>query len=155
VRSDIERKRLVGLDETASSGSQPGEGAYTDQAKGHVYARLIEIVEGLLAAGFDVIVDASFLRQTERQRFAALADRNGVPFVFVETIADDAELVRRLQERATGNGSASEADTDVLSYQYENSDPLTVGERKKAISIATDTVIDASRIIKALTRITG
>jgi len=60
-----------------------------------------------------------------------------------------------LQERATGNGSASEADTDVLSYQYENSDPLTVGERKKAISVATDTVIDASRIIKALTRITG
>lgn len=151
VRSDIERKRLFDLDETASTDSRPGRGIYTEQATAGVYARLIETAERLLEAGFNVIVDASFLGQTERRLVAALADRLSVPLVFVHTSANDAELVRRLQGR--GAGDVSEANTEVLQHQYENADPLNAAEQEQTVFVATDTDVDPGHIIKSLKRI--
>jgi hypothetical protein len=153
VRSDIERKRLAGLDETAGSDSKPGAGIYTDRARGDVYATLIDIAEGLLEAGFNVIIDASFLGQADRKLPAALAGRQGVCFAFVSTSADEAELLRRLQERAKSSKGASEADVDVLQFQFRHSEPLNSGERKKTVFVGTDKIVDAGRIIKALKRI--
>jgi predicted kinase len=152
VRSDIERKRLVGLDETASSNLQPGQGMYGDRARADVYQRLIEMARRLLEAGFNVIVDASFLRQSDRQLFAALAERLDVSFVFVDTNADNAELERRLKKRTIAGKNASDANIDVLRYQYDHSDPLTVAERKKTVFVATDSALDTGHVIKSLRR---
>jgi len=150
VRSDIERKRLLGLDETANSDSKPGAGIYTDHARGDVYAKLVEIAEGLLEAGFNAIIDASFLRQADRKLPAALAGRQGVFFAFVSTSADEAELLRRLQEREKSGKDASEADADVLQYQFRNSEPFNAAERKKTVFVGTEKKVDAGRIIKSL-----
>lgn len=150
VRSDIERKRLLGLDESANSDSKPGAGIYTDRARGDVYAKLIEIAEGLLEAGFNVIIDASFLRQADRKLPAALAERQGIFFAFVSTSADEAELLRRLQEREKSGTDASEADVDVLQYQFRHSEPFNAAERKKTVFVGTEKMVDAGRIIKSL-----
>ncbi len=150
VRSDIERKRCLGLAETASSESQPGGGAYTVRARANVYASIIEIVDGLIEAGFNVIADASFLKHADRQSLEAVANRSDLTVVWIDASADNDELLRRLQHRAAARDDASEADTGVLDYQYKHADPLTAEELKHAIFVATDHQVDPGAIIKSI-----
>lgn len=150
VRSDIERKRLFGLNETASSHSGPGEGIYTEGAGRNVYGAVLDASESLIDAGFSVIVDASFLRRADRQALVALARRKGASYVFVETHADRVELERRLQSRRKQGGEASEADLAVLQHQFEVAEPLTQEEKKRCLPVSTDADVDIGQVIKAL-----
>jgi len=152
VRSDIERKRLLGLGEMASSDSKPGQGAYTDFARSGVYERMVEIIEGLLGTGYSVIADASFLKRSDRELVMALAERNDVPLAFVDTSVDNDELVRRLQDRSSASDDVSEANTRVLQYQREHSDPLDSTEHKRTVFVATDERVDAGAVIKKIKR---
>lgn len=155
VRSDIERKRPLALDEFDSSESKPGSGIYNNRSRTGVYEQLIETAEFLLDAGYSVIVDASFLGLRDRQSISALAREQGVGFSFVHTSADRRELISRLGMRATTGQDASEADSEVLNYQYENADPLNAAERAQTVFVATDEVVDPGRITKVLNRIQG
>lgn len=150
VRSDIERKRLFGLDETASSQSKPGEGIYADRSSTRVYEKLIETAEGLLDAGFNVIIDASFLRKEDRQVLATMARRTCVAKVFVETIAGRRVLEQRLRQRRTEGRDASEADTEILNLQLDAADPLGADELERTVSVPTDGTVDADQIIKSI-----
>ncbi len=150
VRSDIERKRYLGLAESASSQSQPGRGAYTARARADVYAFVMEIIDGLIDAGFNVIADASFLLRTERQLLEALAGRKDAALVWIDVSADNEELVRRLRHRTATRDDASEADTGVLDYQHEHVDPLTAAELKHTVFVATDRQVDSGIIIKSI-----
>ncbi|MGI9248471.1 MAG: AAA family ATPase, partial [Woeseiaceae bacterium] len=152
VRSDIERKRFVDPDEAAGSDLKPGEGMYSDRARAGVYENLIETAGCLLDAGFNVIVDASFLRLRDRELVFDAADRRNVSFAFVDTHADNAELERRLKKRATAGKNVSDANIEVLQHQYDHSDPMTAAEREKSVVVETDTDVDAGHILKALKR---
>ena len=62
IRSDVERKRLHGLSALESSRG----GIYGQEATLRTYARLHELAQELLSAGYPVIVDAAFLKRDER-----------------------------------------------------------------------------------------
>ncbi|MGB5335902.1 MAG: AAA family ATPase [Woeseiaceae bacterium] len=147
VRSDIERKRLLGLEETASTESAPGAGIYSQGVKQRVYSRLLELAGELLKSGFHTIVDAAFLKKTERADLAALAVRAGVPVVLVSTAAGDTELRRRLDLREQAHADASEATVAVLNLQRRTCDPLNVAEQIKVIPVSTDREPDADEIV--------
>src|SRR5690606_2008790 len=72
ARSDLERKRLAGLAERAASGSPVGGGLYDATGTARTYARLEAIAQEGLAAGFDWIADATFLRAADRERVRRL-----------------------------------------------------------------------------------
>jgi hypothetical protein len=150
VRSDIERKRCLGIAESASSQSQPGRGAYTARARAGVYESMMNIIDGLIEAGFNIIADASFVMRTDRQLLQALADRKDAAMVWIDVGADDGELVRRLRRRADTGDDVSEADTEVLDYQYEHADPLTAAELKHTVFVVTDRQVDPGAIIKSI-----
>ncbi len=150
VRSDIERKRLFDLDETASSQSEPGEGIYADRTSTLVYEKLIETAEELLDAGFNVIVDASFLRKDDRQILARMARRNGVATVFVDTKAGRSVLEQRLRQRETEGRDASEADTEILNFQLDVADPLAADELERTVCVVTDGTVDTDLILKSI-----
>ncbi len=149
LRSDIERKRLSGLEETASSDSGPGAGNYTDSSNLAVYSRLFAAARGLLEAGFNVIIDASFLKRRDREALVSFTASHKVRHVFVSTSANSAELTRRLQSRGASGGDASEADVAVLDYQRQTSDPLG-DETGPVIRVATDVNVDTDDLIKAV-----
>ncbi|MDX2411884.1 MAG: AAA family ATPase, partial [Woeseiaceae bacterium] len=155
VRSDIERKRRLRLAEMASRESQPGQGAYTVRARADVYEFMMEVIDGLIKAGFNVIADASFLTHTDRQLLEAIANRNDVAVVWIDASANNDELVRRLQHRAAARDDASEADTEVLGYQYKHADPLTAEELKHTVFVETDRQVDPGAIIKSITNVTS
>jgi predicted kinase len=111
---------------------------------------MMEIVDGLIEADSNVIVDAAFLMRRDRQLLEALADRKDAAMVWIDVSADNDELVRRLQHRTATGDDASEADTGVLDYQYKHADPLTAEELKHTVFVATDRQVDSGAIIKSI-----
>ncbi|WP_111497964.1 bifunctional aminoglycoside phosphotransferase/ATP-binding protein [Marinobacter bohaiensis] len=135
LRSDVERKRLFGLDPLASSRSGIGQDMYSPEANQRTYDRLVELASRLLSAGLPVIVDAASLRVAERQRFAGLAEELGMPFLLVDCIAPE-ELRRKwVRERAA---DASEATEALLEEQKKWVEQLTEEERSHTVYVHTE-----------------
>jgi predicted kinase len=113
VRSDVERKRLYGLDPLARSVAL-GLDIYGAQATLRTFERLRACARDALLAGYPVIVDAAFLRGAERRSFEALAAEFRVPFTILDCRATPATLRRRVAERDAAGTDASEASLAIL-----------------------------------------
>ena len=152
VRSDLERKRLHGLDAGARSGSAVGGGLYDARANERTYARLAEVGAADLRNGFDAIVDATFLRRSERDAFARLAARHGAPYAILDCTAPEDVLRRRIAARAAEARDASEAGLEVLDHQLAEQDPLADDERRATIQVRTDEPLDVPELLTTLGR---
>lgn len=137
LRSDVERKRLFGLDATARTASALGGGIYDPEATRSTYARLAELARLVIAAGWPAIVDATFLRSTERAAFRSLARELAVPVVFVSCTAPDSELRKRILAREQARSDASEAGLPVLARQRDASEPPSREEARDTITFDT------------------
>jgi predicted kinase len=135
LRSDVQRKRLFGLDRTASSGSNFDGGIYTTGAHLLTYAHLRETAEMLLRAGWSVIVDAAFLKHADRDDFRSLAQELGISFGILAPQASSDQLHERiLRRRATGL-DVSEATPEVLEQQMMVFEPLGHDELPLVLSV--------------------
>jgi aminoglycoside phosphotransferase family enzyme/predicted kinase len=123
IRSDVERKRLFDLQPLANSGSGPGQGIYTRSAGERTYRRLAELAQCVLAAGFPVLVDATFLEREQRQIFRVLAANIGAPFILLSCSADPDTLRARIETRRARGGDAAEADSAILERQLSHYSP--------------------------------
>ncbi len=139
IRSDVERKRLHGMHALARTDSLAGSGIYGDAATARTYERLLRHARSIAGAGLPVIVDATFLRQTQRAAFHALAVELGVPFAILNVTATPAALRARVSARAARGGDASEATLAVLEAQIENCEALTDGEMRYAVPATNGT----------------
>ena len=63
MRSDLERKRLFGIPRLAFTRNPVNEGIYTPEASVQTYHMLEANARSMLLAGFNVIVDATFLQE--------------------------------------------------------------------------------------------
>ncbi len=125
VRSDLERKRLHGLEPSQGSESGIDAGLYDAVANEQTYDCLARHCETGLRAGFNMIADASFLRQRQRQRFCDLAEALQVALFIIDCSAPAATLRKRIQRRAMDPQHVSEADLPVLDHQLAHFDPFT------------------------------
>ena len=124
LRSDVERKRLAGLDALAHSGGGINEGLYTQETSRRTYAQLAQLADGLLEAGWPVIVDAAFLERWQRDLLREIAQRREVPFRILDIQVDHAILRERVGLRSALGTDASEADLRVLQHQIKTALPL-------------------------------
>jgi aminoglycoside phosphotransferase family enzyme/predicted kinase len=132
LRSDVERKRLHGLDATAPAPAEPGGGIYGERASRDTYERLATLAAGIVALGYPVIVDATFLRRADRDRFRALAGAESVGFQVVACTAPDEVLRARAAERVRAGHDASDAGLAVIEAQKVLLEPLGADERMHA-----------------------
>ena len=116
LRSDIERKRLVGLPAALRSNSAVARGLYAREMTIAVYEHLADCAADTLSGGYTTIVDATFARAEDRMRFRNLALRLGVSFCIVYCHAPRRLLERRIIERRRRR-DPSEADIEVLHWQ--------------------------------------
>ncbi len=114
IRSDVERKRLLGLKPLADSHAIKGSGIYSAEISGRTYEHLHDRTREILASGYSVIVDAAFLQENYRDRFRKLALSMSIPFVIVSMRATAATLKSRIMLRRNHENDASEADIAVL-----------------------------------------
>ena len=124
LRSDVERKRLAGLSGTERSGAPLNEGIYAANSHGLTYDHLLEQARRLLRAGWSVVVDATFLRRTDRDAFSALARECHVAFSILAPQATPKQLRERILARQALGQDASEATLDVLAQQMRTLEPL-------------------------------
>lgn len=142
LRSDVERKRLFGLDPLETTEAGVGEGIYTHDATERTYARLAEQAGRLAAAGEAVLVDATFLDRRMRARLRETAEARGVPFTILHATAPQSVLEERVRKRQAAGRDASEADIDVLRAQLEQADPLTEEEQHHTVRVDTTEPVD-------------
>jgi len=137
VRSDLERKRLMGLSAGARTGSAVGQGIYTASMSQRTYERLAGIAERALHQGFSIIVDATFLKRREREWFGQVAAAADARFAILDCAAPPRELRRRIRARSEARQDASEATLDVLEQQLASEEPLSPSERRASVRVDT------------------
>lgn len=128
LHSDIERKRM--FNELTDR--------YSEQSKQEVYDCLLRKADTLLQAGMTVIVDASFLKAGNRDRFCKLAHSRAVPFAIAVIAADLETMEKRLEERKQRDDEASDADVDVLMKLKDIREPLTEAEKSFAVEFVNE-----------------
>ncbi|OYW39871.1 MAG: aminoglycoside phosphotransferase [Hydrogenophilales bacterium 12-61-10] len=135
LRSDVERKRLAGLDALACSGSGIGQDLYAAGATRRTYAHLAQLAGTLMDAGWPVIVDATFTARWQRDQLRETARSRGVAFRILDFPVDVATLRERILQRARAGNDASEASLAVLQHQLDSEDPLTEDEQADRVRI--------------------
>ncbi|HEX9168550.1 MAG TPA: AAA family ATPase [Roseiarcus sp.] len=140
LRSDLDRKAMFAVDETAHLPAS----AYSSEVTRDVYRRLLDKARAALRAGQAVVLDATFATAFERSVAAATAAEVGAAFAGLFL---DAPLATRLMRIASRRGDASDADADIARRQ--TAEPL--GERGWAALGAAGNLSDTTSL--ALSRL--
>jgi uncharacterized protein len=155
LRSDVERKRLFGMPAEARSRSSPGGGIYSEDAGVRTYAQLAALAARVVASGYPVLVDATFLSGAQRRRFRELAAELGVPCVVLHFDAPLDVLRERVARRAALATDASEADVAVLESQLARFEPPGRDAAEPVLRVPTDGGPDWDALLPELDRMTG
>ena len=147
IRSDVERKRMFGLDAEQDSGSTVEQNIYTQDATNRTYDHLEDLAQEIILADFTVIIDASFLKVIHREQFRQFASKHGVPFLMLHCDASSDALRDRIVQRMKSQHDPSEADLGVLQHQLETQEEITSEERNhvKIIS-STETILSPDEL---------
>jgi uncharacterized protein len=137
LRSDLERKRLAGIDALARSGSAPGGGLYGELQTAAVYERLEHCAAEVLGGRAMVIVDANYGQRRQRAALAQLCRLMNVPLVVLQCQAPLSLLRQRIGARLEAARDASEADLAVLERQLELREPIEPAEGLTVIKANT------------------
>ena len=146
LRADVERKRLFGLAPEDPSTGVPG-GIYAEATSDRLFAGLLATARELLADGWPVLVDATFIRLERRAPFAALAAELRVPWCVLAFEAPPALLRERVAQRQAQGGDASEAGLAVLESQLAHAEPLNAEEAARAVRIDARQAPDWPRLL--------
>jgi len=97
---------------------------YADAENATVFKCVDGLVDGLLADGHRVIVDATNLMARYRAASVGVAERRKVPIVFVRVTADDAAIRARLAQRRLARAPDDHSDADVGIYERMRDRPF-------------------------------
>ncbi len=147
LRSDVERKRLFGLEPLARATPDRVD-LYSADASRRVHERLLAGARAVLRGGFPAIVDATFLRAADRAAFRQLAREEGVAFAILDCRADAATLRERIVARQERGADPSDATLAVLAQQRATDEPLDPAERACAIEVDTGAAPDVAEIVR-------
>ncbi len=135
IRSDVERKRIFGLPIFEAIEIQKVPEVYSAVATQRTYNFVVDITQRLLSSGYSVVVDATFLKQWQREMFGKLATKSQVKFWIVEFHADVKTLQTRIQSRVACGTDPSDATVDVLAAQLQEIESLTPWEQSRCNSV--------------------
>lgn len=136
LRSDIERKRLFG-EQPDSPEAQIASGIYSEDASQATYQRLHQLAQHGLQAGFPVVIDATYLKASQRQAACSIAEETGAPFLILDCHAPDAVIASWLEQRQKEGRDPSDATLEVIQAQHASRDPLDETERVHSMRVDT------------------
>ena len=132
ISSDIERKRLFGIQSTERVSNSQKQRLYSPQLSQQTYQHLQVLADQLLSFGVSVIVDATFLKAQHRQPFYELAKNRGLKcktlYIEVKEQADVQTVKQSIEQRLHLNSDPSDADVAVMLNQLKVIEPPTLTE---------------------------
>ena len=117
-------------------------GNYDFDDKMQVYNEMIRLMKEGMDGGKNVIVDATFYRQSIRDKFAEAANSRKQPILFIEIKAND----KTIRERTSKKRKESEADYEVYQKLKSTFQPLT----EKHLTLYSDEVSINEMLDKAI-----
>lgn len=144
IRSDVERKRLFAI---APEDHAAPASLYGAEASEQTFSRLEALAVSILAAGFPVIVDATFLKRSLRERFLAIATARGAPGLILSLQVDPQILRARLAQR---HADVSDANVAILEAQLARQESLTPVERQQTLSVDAGQAFDVPGLLQRL-----
>lgn len=149
LRSDVERKRLFG-EQAEQAAGQLEQGIYASEASQKTYAHLHQLAGIILRAGFPVVIDATYLKQAQRQAAAEVASDTGVPFLILDCNAPDAVIASWLAQRQADQSDPSDATLEVVAAQCASRDPLTGEELLLSKRVETNESGSLDELVKQI-----
>lgn len=129
LRSDVERKRLAGMEATdRPTNDDHTQSLYAPATTRRVYERLATLARTVLAAGTSVVVDAACNTRSQREVLAVVAREAGVPLVWLDFDIPPDAVLARVTRRQAANSDASDASADVVRAQLAAREPITAEE---------------------------
>ena len=142
LRSDVERKRLF---------PAAGEAElYSGAATLTTYSHLHQHAAAILLAGFPAVLDATYLKQAQRQAAHAVAEQTGVAFLILDCHAPEAVIAAWLAERQAEGHDPSDATLEVIRAQEAGREPLNDAELTHSGRIATHEVASLDSLIERI-----
>ncbi|WP_213880667.1 AAA family ATPase [Pseudomonas sp. dw_358] len=148
LRSDIERKRLLGDQSPEHQGLH--DGIYSSDASTATYQRLHYLADIVLHAGLPVVIDATYLRHEQRQSAANVAETTGVPFLILDCNAPDAVVASWLSQRQAEGIDPSDATLEVVESQRASREALTPEEALLAKRVETHESDSLDKLVKQI-----
>lgn len=121
VRSDIERNFLC-----------DGKMSYEQNITDKVYKNLIDKAEVITKSGFNVILDATYLKKSQRSDVQSFAKANNCNLIILKITSDLDTIKSRIKSRTN---DISEATVDVVTSQINSIEPLDEEEQELCIEI--------------------
>lgn len=143
LRSDVERKRLLP--------DADKKRLYNSDASRQTFERLHTLAADLLGAGFNVVLDATYLHHKWRDAARAVAEQAKVPEVILDCHAPDAVIERWLEQRQAEGTDPSDATLDIVHSQMAGREELNAAEQAIAVRIDTDQADSFARLAAAIT----
>ena len=147
IRSDVERKRLFGIQPEQGVEVGHGEGIYNAEATRRTYDRLAELADIIIDAGYSVIIDAAFLRFDQREPFRKLAAEKKVSYVIVELNTTVDTLRQRIRDR---KDDVSDANLAILEKQISVCENLHGNELVNSVTVNTENDIDIQSLVEQI-----
>lgn len=123
ISSDVTRKRLAGIPETEHRFEEPSSGIYSPEFNAKTYDAIFEQALELLKSGYPVILDAAFLRRSERTRAVTMAEELGADVFMLECRLAPETTRKRLLSRL-GEVSASDWRWEIYEKQTDWFEPV-------------------------------
>lgn len=142
LRSDVERKRLFPTADEAE--------LYASATTLATYNHLHQHAADILQAGFPVVLDATYLKQAQRQAAHAVAEQTGVPFLILDCHAPEAVIAAWLAERQVEGRDPSDATLEVIHAQEAGREPLSDAEQTHSGRIATHEAASLDSLIERI-----
>jgi len=150
LRSDVERKRLFNLHATDKSESDVGKGIYNLEASEKTYTKLYTLADHILRNHWNVIVDATFIKQEYRKKFLQLASEHRAGFVILDCCADVETLQQRITARAQDASVISEANLQVLQQQLTANQSFSNDELPYVVTIDTEQSLNPDTLVSKI-----
>ena len=135
VRSDVERKRLFAETLKPKNEDLHDPGFYHSDMTERTYDRLQDLARILLCAGFSVVVDATFLRQRQREAFRVLANEQTCAWFILDVFAPEAVLAERIERRSQEGRDVSDATVEIMERQQEIEESFTPAEQTHVLRV--------------------
>lgn len=133
ISSDIERKRLYGIDSLHRVSEAEKAKLYSPEMNRKTYQRLEELAKMILGFGFSVIVDATFLKQAHRTPFQAIAEatqsRYKVLFIDAGDKTSLTKVTDNISQRLHQNDNPSDATVEIMRFQTQSIEPPVESEK--------------------------
>ena len=127
LRSDVERKRLFGQQKDSTPG-QLGTGIYSADSSAITYQRLHRLAASVLHSGLPVVIDATYLKQDQREAARLTAEAAAVPLLILDCHAPQEVIARWLAQRTAEGSDPSDATMEVIEAQQAGREALSAEE---------------------------